>query len=84
MKKYGKRLISISIFLVALTILPILAIAQDPGDPGEDPDAPIDGGVGLLVVAGIGYGIKKAKDRKNKMNTINLTEIQDERNEDII
>lgn len=28
-------------------------------DNGGDPDAPIDGGVGLLIAAGIGYGLKK-------------------------
>jgi hypothetical protein len=28
-------------------------------DNGGDPDAPIDGGVGLLIAAGIGLGIKK-------------------------
>jgi hypothetical protein len=32
-------------------------------------DAPIDGGLSLLVVAGVGYGAKKLKEkRKNKVN----------------
>jgi hypothetical protein len=28
-------------------------------DNGGDPDAPIDGGIGFLIAAGIGYGLKK-------------------------
>jgi hypothetical protein len=30
-------------------------------DNGGDPDAPIDGGIGFLVAAGIGYGLKKSR-----------------------
>jgi hypothetical protein len=37
------------------------AYTQGPPPPeDEDPDAPLDGGITLLVAAGIGYGIKKA------------------------
>jgi len=44
-----------------------MAKAQ-PGDPGEDPDTPIDGGVGVLIAAGLGYGLKKIRDeRKRKL-----------------
>lgn len=32
---------------------------SDPGLPGEDPDVPIDGGIGILLVAGAAYGLKK-------------------------
>jgi hypothetical protein len=35
-------------------------------DNGGDPDAPIDGGVGFLIAAGIGIGLKK-KLKKNKI-----------------
>lgn len=50
-------------------ILPILASAQidNPNDTngGLDPDGlPIDGGLSLLVAAGVGYGAKKMKERK--------------------
>ena len=34
----------------------------DPGMPGGDPDVPIDGGIGLLLLAGAAYGVKKIKD----------------------
>ncbi|MBK8712905.1 MAG: hypothetical protein IPL97_13730 [Niastella sp.] len=44
------------------------AMAGDP-DPGCNPDnplCPIDGGLSLLIAAGIGLGAKKAYDRKKK------------------
>jgi hypothetical protein len=49
--------------------MPLLA---QPGGPGGDPDVavPIDGGVSLLVAAGIAYGAKKAYD-KRKSNAAN-------------
>jgi hypothetical protein len=37
-------------------------------DPG-DPDVPIDGGISLLVAAGIGYGAKKRRDELKKRNS---------------
>jgi hypothetical protein len=42
--------------------------AQGPGgDPEGDPDLiPIDGGLGFLLAAGVGYGVKKARDLKRK------------------
>jgi hypothetical protein len=37
------------------------------GDPGGDPDLiPIDGGLGFLLAAGVGYGVKKARDFRRK------------------
>jgi hypothetical protein len=61
-----KLVIFTAVLMVLLNVLPATLKAQVP-DPGGDPDAPIDGGVSLLVVAGIGYGIKKYKDnRKDK------------------
>ncbi len=40
-----------------------LAQVGDPGFPGGDPDVPLDGGVGVLLAAGVYYGIKKIKAR---------------------
>ncbi len=42
--------------------------AGAPGPTGNDPGAPIDGGVSFLVAAGVGYGVKKWRDnKKNKI-----------------
>ena len=57
------------LFLFLIVLLPTLALAQaDPGgDPDEEPEpAPIDGGISLLIAAGIGYGAKKLYDVKKK------------------
>jgi hypothetical protein len=55
------------IVLCAIMCLPtVLLFAQ--GDPGGDPDqgVPFDGGLGLLVAAGVGYAAKKGLDRRKK------------------
>ena len=59
-----------TILLSIFIVLPICGYAQL-GDPGEDPDAaiPIDGGVVLLIAAGVGYGVKKAKEQKKRNST---------------
>ena len=56
-----KHLTSFSslLFVAALLCSPLLASAT----PGA---APIDGGISLLVAAGVGYGAKKAAARKKK------------------
>ena len=48
-----------------INLLPAVAKAQISFGT-EDPDAPIDGGVSVLIVAGVGYGIKKAKENRKK------------------
>ncbi|TDQ10149.1 PID-CTERM protein-sorting domain-containing protein [Pedobacter metabolipauper] len=42
----------------------LLKPVDDPGFPGLDPDVPIDGGLGLLVLAGAIYGVKKIREIK--------------------
>ena len=53
-----------TMLFIILLIIPVLAHAQI--DPGGDPDAPIDGGLSLLIAVGIGYGIKKLRYKKKK------------------
>lgn len=64
-----KPFLTLLVLMLAAIILymPSL-IAQMPGGPGGDPDSeiPIDGGLGLLVAAGIAYGAKKAYDKRKK------------------
>ncbi len=58
---------SISVFTLACTLIVItstMVIAQ-PGLPGAPDQAPIDGGLGILAVAGGAYALKKLRD-KNK------------------
>jgi hypothetical protein len=38
----------------------------DPGGGPGDPDVPFDGGISLLVAAGVAYGAKKAHEAKKK------------------
>lgn len=51
--------------MLVVFALPLIAIAQD---PGGGPDAPIDGGLSVLLAAGAAYGVKKYKDNKKKNN----------------
>ena len=63
--QHKKFLLSIiTIFIVML--LPMLASAQLDGTPNPPENAPIDGGLSLLIAAGVGYGAKKL--RKKKVN----------------
>jgi hypothetical protein len=53
------------ILMLALVSAPLLSMAQ--AGPYCPPSAPIDGGLGLLLAAGVGYGVKKyTKAKKNK------------------
>ena len=52
--------------LVAITIcLPALTQAQPPGDDDVN-DVPLDGGLSILIATGIGYGAKKALEKRKK------------------
>ena len=55
------------LMMMLVSILPYFAMAQD---PGGGPDAPIDGGLSLLLAAGVGYGVKKYRDSKKKEEKI--------------
>lgn len=65
MKPFLRAIVFSGLLAVSLNLVPQYCNAQI-GDPGEDPDAPIDGGVGLLLAAGVGYGIKKYRDSNKK------------------
>ena len=59
--------------ILSAAIMMMLAVAAQAqpggggGGFGDDPiDVPADGGLSILAVAGIGYGIKKLKERNKK------------------
>ena len=60
------------LLLLVLLSLPMCVYAQGdpPGDepppfPDDTTDVPFDGGVTLLLAAGLAYGVKKVKDQKS-------------------
>ena len=55
------------IVLVLLTVPVVHASAgSGPSGLGGEAGAPIDGGLSLLLAAGVGYGVKKARAARNK------------------
>ncbi len=61
--------IQIAYVLVLIFICCATATAQPEENGGDPPnnDAPLDGGLSVLLAAGVGYGVKKARDsRKSK------------------
>jgi hypothetical protein len=53
------------IVLLALFLVPSLLHAE-PGFNDDVDEVPIDGGLSLLVAAGVGYGVKKIKEKRKK------------------
>jgi hypothetical protein len=67
MNKFRKYIFLLGFIFIAGLLNPNDSIAQsDPGCDPLDPACPIDGGVSLLIAAGIGIGAKKAFDLKKK------------------
>ena len=68
MKKYRKWFLVLTVLFVVFSVLPETIQAQpNVTTDNGDPDAPIDGGVGILVAAGVIYGIKKIKEKKKEI-----------------
>lgn len=62
----SKLLIAATLFLATLSYQPLQAqITFDDDVDDEGPAAPIDGLLGLGLVAGVWYGIKKLKEKRN-------------------
>ena len=57
-----KTVILTSLMILCCSLLPFFGMAQT--DPGCGPDCPIDGGLSLLLAAGVGYGVKKYKESR--------------------
>ncbi len=68
MKSINFQIINLACILSLLFLPPILTHAQ-PGFGDDVNDVPVDGGLSLLVAAGVGYGATKLKmNQKKKMN----------------
>ena len=53
------------LLIIGMITTPGILLGQPGGDDDDDvTDVPFDGGVSLLVAAGVGYGLKKAHDKK--------------------
>ena len=59
-----EKIITLLVFMLVLTNI----LNAQPPDLGGDVDAPIDGGLSLLIAAGAGYGIKKVREMRKKNN----------------
>ena len=64
------------ILIISLVLLGSQILLSDPppppaGNPGcwPPPCVPIDGGISLLIAAGVGYGAKKLVDSRKKNNS---------------
>ena len=62
-----------TLLLVVTIALPFFALAQD---PGGGPDAPIDGGLSVLLAAGAAYGVKKYRDHKKKNSEDEVSDLK--------
>jgi len=62
----NKSFVPAVVLTLITMVLPFLAMAQD---PGCGPDCPIDGGLSLLLAAGVGYGVKKYRDGRKKVSS---------------
>jgi hypothetical protein len=69
MKLKIKRFFTFKVLILILVLfIPALSHADPlvPEDPGSDPDVPIDGGLSVLLAAGVGYGVREL--RKKRLN----------------
>lgn len=70
--KTSSLLKALFVFSILFVTEKALSMAPPPPPPpaAGGPVVPIDGGVGLLIAAGVGYGAKKYYDKKrNKENS---------------
>ena len=60
-----KKYLLIRLFIICLYLSITTSFAQGPPTP-PNPDVPIDGGLSLLLAAGVGYGIKEVRNKQLK------------------
>ena len=65
MNRFKKITLVLVIIIAIAFIFPTSTFAQiDPGCDPSDPACPIDGGISILIAAGIGLGAKRAMAKK--------------------
>jgi len=76
MKSKSRFALLLALALVLAT--PLVHAQGGPGDPGDNPDptraVPFDGGLSLVVAAGIAYAAKKGRDKRKQQNQQKQTE----------
>jgi hypothetical protein len=57
-----------TILILIILMLPSLVHASSGPDttPGDPDSAPIDGGLSLLIAGGVGYGVKKLREKRRR------------------
>ncbi|MEI8280252.1 MAG: hypothetical protein WCG87_10855 [Bacteroidota bacterium] len=70
------RIIIFTVLIFGL-IVPTYVIAQPPpfdnGSGGDTQDTvPLDGGISLLLIAGVGYGVKKVHQKRLQVQQVNI------------
>ncbi len=62
-----KKIFNIQTLVILIIIfLPSLSHAQPSNVPGNPDSAPIDGGLSLLIAGGVGYGVKRIREKRKK------------------
>lgn len=71
MNKLILKVSALAITMIAL--MPFTVLADGPGFGGGVDDGgacvPLDGGLSMLIAAGVGYGVKKYRDTKKTATT---------------
>lgn len=52
------------LFLSLVMAVPALAVDPPPVDPNDPNPVPVDGGASLLAAAGIGYGLRRIRQKR--------------------
>ena len=63
-----KKKINLLLTILILSLLYSIPALSQPSLPTPPGSAPIDGGLSLLVAAGVGYGAKKIREKKQREN----------------
>ncbi len=52
------------VLMLVLTTMPVWLYAQTPGFEEDETDVPFDGGLSLVIAAGVGYGLHKVRQSR--------------------